>query len=137
MATRQSAALDRKKLLADPIMVSTIVVLITFLSLFILYPLAVLLVDSVYSKETGLTLDIFRRIFDMGTFRTAIKAKCPVVPIAFIDCFKVLDQKGSKPVSVQMHYLKPISYEEYKDLKTVEVAELVKSRIQEVLDANT
>ena len=72
MATRQSAALDRKKLLADPIMVTTIVVLITFLTLFILYPLAVLLVDSVYGKETGLTLDIFKRIFEMHTFRTAI-----------------------------------------------------------------
>ena len=72
MATRQSAALDRKKLLADPIMVTTIVVLITFLSLFILYPLAVLLVDSVYGKETGLTMDIFKRIFAMNSFRTAI-----------------------------------------------------------------
>jgi iron(III) transport system permease protein len=72
MATRQSAALDRKKLLADPIMVTTIVVLITFLTLFILYPLAVLLVDSVYGKETGLTLEIFKRIFGMHTFRTAI-----------------------------------------------------------------
>lgn len=72
MATRQSVALDRKKLLADPIMVTTIVVLITFLSLFILYPLAVLLVDSVYGEETGLTLDIFKRIFGMHTFRTAI-----------------------------------------------------------------
>ena len=72
MATRQSAALERKKLLADPIMVTTIVVLITFLTLFILYPLAVLLVDSVYGKETGLTLEIFKRIFGMHTFRTAI-----------------------------------------------------------------
>ena len=72
MAKRQSAALERKKLLADPIMVSTIVVLITFLTLFILYPLAVLLVDSVYGKETGLTMDIFKRIFAMHTFRTAI-----------------------------------------------------------------
>ena len=72
MATRQSAALDRKKLLADPIMVTTIVVLITFLALFILYPLAVLLVDSVYGKETGLTIGIFKRIFAMGSFRTAI-----------------------------------------------------------------
>ena len=72
MATRQSAALDRKKFLADPIMVSTIVVLITFLTLFILYPLAVLLVDSVYGKESGLTLSIFKRIFEMKTFRTAI-----------------------------------------------------------------
>ena len=72
MATRQSAALDRKKLLADPIMVTTIVVLITFLTLFILYPLAVLLVDSVYGRETGLTLDILKRIFAMQSFRTAI-----------------------------------------------------------------
>ncbi len=72
MATRQSADLDRRKLLADPVMVTTIVVLIAFLTLFILYPLAVLLVDSVYGKETGLTMDIFKRIFAMGTFRTAI-----------------------------------------------------------------
>ena len=71
MATRQSASLDRKKLMADPIMVSTIVVLIAFLTLFILYPLAILLVDSVYG-EGGFTLDIFRRIFDMYTFRNSI-----------------------------------------------------------------
>ena len=75
--------------------------------------------------------------FHGGSFRAALKAQCPIVPLCFIDSFKVLDQKGSQPVSVQMHYLKPIPYEEYKDLKTVDVADLVKSRIQEVLDANT
>ena len=74
--------------------------------------------------------------FHGGSFRAAMKAQCPIVPVCFIDSFKVLDQKGSKRVSVQMHYLKPIAYEEYKDLKTVDVAELVKSRIQAVLDAN-
>ena len=72
MASRQGASLDRKKLMADPIMVTTIVVLITFLTLFILYPLAVLLVDSVYAKDGGLTLSIFQRIFAMASFRTAI-----------------------------------------------------------------
>ena len=72
MATAQSAALERKKLLADPIMVTTIVVLITFLTLFILYPLAILLVDSVYGPDTGLTGTIFQRIFQMKSFRTAI-----------------------------------------------------------------
>lgn len=72
MATRQGASLDRKKLMGDPIMVSTIVVLIAFLTLFILYPLAILLVDSVYSSDTGLTMSIFQRIFGMQTFRTAI-----------------------------------------------------------------
>ena len=75
--------------------------------------------------------------FHGGSFRCALKAKCPIIPIAFIDSFKVLDQKGSQPVSVQIHYLDPIPYEEYKDLKTVEVAALVKARIQEVIDRCT
>ena len=72
MASRQSAALERKKLMADPIMVTTIFVLIAFLTLFILYPLAILLVDSVYGPETGLTMSIFERIFQMPSFRKAI-----------------------------------------------------------------
>ena len=72
MASRQGAALERKKLLSDPIMVTTIVVLIAFLTLFILYPLAILLVDSIYGEETGLTLSVFQRIFEMTNFRRAI-----------------------------------------------------------------
>ena len=71
MAKSQSAALDRKKLMADPIMVGTIIVLIAFLTLFILYPLAILLVDSFYGG-TGFTLDTFQRIMAMPTFITAI-----------------------------------------------------------------
>ena len=74
--------------------------------------------------------------FHGGSFRCAVKAKAPILPFAFIDSFKVLDQKGSKPVCVQLHYLEPIFYEEYKDMNTVEIAELVKSRIQKVLDEN-
>ena len=75
--------------------------------------------------------------FHGGSFRCAVKAKCPIVPIALIDSFKVLDQKGSAPVSVQLHYLKPIPYEEFAGMKATEVAALVKGRIQEVIDANT
>ena len=73
--------------------------------------------------------------FHGGSFRCATKSKCPIVPIAMIDSFKVLDQKGSKPVTVQIHYLKPIPYEEYAGMKPAEVAALVKSRIQEKIDA--
>ena len=71
--TAQGAALDRKKLMADPIMVTTIVLLITFLTLFILYPLAILLVDSVL-MDGHVTLKIFQRIFTDPTsnFPTAI-----------------------------------------------------------------
>ena len=69
--------------------------------------------------------------FHGGSFRCATKSKCTVLPVALVDSFKVLDQKGSKPVSMQLHYLKPIPYEEYKDLKPAELAALVKERIAE------
>ena len=68
--------------------------------------------------------------FHSGSFKCAIKAKCPVIPIALVDCFKVLDQKGSKQVSMQIHYLEPILYEEYADMNTTQLANLVKERIQ-------
>ena len=71
MAKNQGAALDRKKFFADPIMVTTICVLIAFLTLFILYPLAILLVDSFVTPE-GVSLSIFQRILGMSTFRKAI-----------------------------------------------------------------
>ena len=71
MARTQSAALDRKKLMGDPILVTTIVVLITFLTLFILYPLAILLVDS-FVGDGGFSFNVFKRIFQMPTFTHAI-----------------------------------------------------------------
>ena len=75
--------------------------------------------------------------FHGGSFRCALKAKCPILPICYIDCFKPLDEKGSKPITVQMHYLPVIPYEEFKDMNTVELAALVKQKIQDCIDANT
>ena len=75
--------------------------------------------------------------FHGGSFRAAVKAKCPIIPMAFIDSFRPLDEKGSHRVTVQLHYLTPIPYEEYKDLKTTELAQLVKSRIAATIEANT
>ena len=72
--------------------------------------------------------------FHGGSFRCATKSKCAILPVALVDCFKVLDQKGSAPVTVQIHYLKPIPYEEYAGMKPAEVAALVKQRIQEKID---
>ncbi len=68
--------------------------------------------------------------FHGGSFKCAVKTKCPVLPVALIDSFKVLDQKGCKPVKVQIRYLQPILYEEYKDMNTTELATLVRSRIE-------
>ena len=74
--------------------------------------------------------------FHAGTFKCVTKSKAPIVPFALIDSFKVLDQDGCGPLKVQLHYLKPIRYEEYKNLKTNEIAELVKSRVSEAIEKN-
>lgn len=71
MASSQSKKLDRQKLFADPIMITTIVLLVTFLTLFILYPLAILLVDS-FINEGTLTFDVFKRILAMPHFKKSI-----------------------------------------------------------------
>ena len=75
--------------------------------------------------------------FHGGTFKCATKSKCPIVPFALIDSFKVLDEKGSKPVTVQIHYLEPIYYDEYKDLSTNEIAAMVRGRIEKVIKAKS
>lgn len=76
------------------------------------------------------------REFHAGSFKIASKAKAPIVPVALIDCYKVFDQKGCKPVSMQIHYLEPIPYEEYKELKTPELAQLVHDRIEACVKEN-
>ena len=67
----QSKTLDRKKLFADPILITAIFGIFLFLVLFIVYPLSILLVDSVY-EENQITLSVFARIFGMSGFRKAI-----------------------------------------------------------------
>lgn len=75
--------------------------------------------------------------FKGGTFKSAVKAKCPIVPCALIDSFKPFDENSIAPVTVKLIYLSPIYYEEYHMLKTPEIADLVKSRIEEAIEANT
>ena len=72
--------------------------------------------------------------FKGGSFKSAYKAKAPIVPVALIDSFKPFDIKDTKTVKVQIHYLKPLYYEDYKDMKTTEIAELVKSMIVKTIE---
>lgn len=71
--------------------------------------------------------------FHGGTFKCATKSKCTILPFALIDSFKVLDHNGVEPVTVQLHYLEPIPYEEYKDMNTNEIAAMVHDRIEKKL----
>lgn len=75
------------------------------------------------------------QLLDMkgGSFKSAMKAKCPIVPVALIDSYRAFDTGSIEQIKVQVHFLKPITYEEYQDMKTNEIAALVKERIEACL----
>ncbi len=74
--------------------------------------------------------------FKGGTFKIAIKAKAPIIPVAIIDSYKVFDSKSLKKVTVQIHYLKPIYYDEYQDMHSNDIAKLVHDKVEECIKAN-
>ena len=71
--------------------------------------------------------------FKGGSFKSAMNAKCPIVPVALIDSFKAFDTNSIKKITVQIHYLSPLYYDDYKNMKSTEIAELVASRIQQTI----
>ena len=75
--------------------------------------------------------------FKGGSFKAATKTKCPIVPVALIDSYKAFDTGSIDELTVQVHFLKPLYYEEYKDMKTTEIAAEVKQRIEETIQANS
>jgi len=71
MSFSQKKTFDRKKLFADPFLITVIAGIFLFLMLFILYPLSILLIDSIY-PEGKFTFSVFGEIFGMHGFRKAI-----------------------------------------------------------------
>ena len=72
--------------------------------------------------------------FKGGSFKSAVNARCPIVPVALINSFKPFDIESIQKERVEVHYLKPIYPEEYKGKKTVEIAQIVHDRIQEEIN---
>lgn len=91
----------------------------------------VIFAEGTRSKKGNIVQD-----FKGGSFKAATKAKCPIVPIALIDSFKPFDTNTISPVTVQVHFLPPIYYEEYKNMKTNEIADIVQDRIQKTINEN-
>ncbi len=72
--------------------------------------------------------------FKGGSFKVSTKSKTPIVPVAIIDSYKPFDSNNIKKCTVQVHYMKPLYYEDYKDMKTTEIAEMVHDMIQEKIN---
>lgn len=84
--------------------------------------------EGTRSKEGNRLLE-----FKGGSFKAAMKAKCPIVPVALIDSYKSFDTDSIKPLTVQVHFLEPMSYGEYKEMRSVEIAAEVRRRIGQVI----
>ena len=75
--------------------------------------------------------------FMAGSFKCAIRAKAPIVPVAIIDSYKPFGVNSLRKVTTQVHFLAPIYYEEYAKMRTVEIAKIVKARIAEAIEMHT
>ena len=69
--------------------------------------------------------------FKSGTFKSATKASCTIVPVALINSFRPFDINSLKRETVEVHYLKPIALEEYFSMNTAQIAQMVQNRIEE------
>lgn len=72
--------------------------------------------------------------FKGGSFKSAMYAKCPIVPVAMIDSFKPFDTNTISPATVQVHFLPPIPYEVYGKMKSTEIALMVRGQIEETIE---
>ncbi len=72
--------------------------------------------------------------FKPGCFKAAIKAGAPIVPVALVNSYKVYNSWSILPAKTQVHYLEPLYPEDYKDMSTRQISEVVKSRIEDKLN---
>lgn len=72
--------------------------------------------------------------FHHGTFRPAVKAGVPIIPVAIFGSTRVLYKKPKyKKYPVFVKFLKPISPEDYKGLSTNQIAQMSQEMIEKVV----
>ena len=72
--------------------------------------------------------------FRPGAFNCVKKAKAPIVPVAIYDSHLPFDVNSLRKVTTQVCFLEPIYYEDYKEMTTQEISEMVKMRIEDCMD---
>lgn len=71
--------------------------------------------------------------FKSGCFKICLKSKVPIIPVALVDSYKAYNSWDVGKIKTQVHFLEPIFFEDYKNMNTHEIAELVKMRISNKL----
>ena len=79
-----------------------------------------------YGKKTDNSMEEFK----YACFLSAIKAKCPIVPVALIDSYKAFGENSLRRVYTKVIYLPAIPYEEYSHMKAQELSAYVQEKIR-------
>ncbi|MBQ7839266.1 MAG: 1-acyl-sn-glycerol-3-phosphate acyltransferase [Lachnospiraceae bacterium] len=72
--------------------------------------------------------------FLAGAFKCAQISRSPIVPVAIYDSYKPFGVNSLKRVCTLVSFLDPIPYEEYKEMNTTMIAQMVKQRIEEEME---
>lgn len=73
--------------------------------------------------------------FKPGAFKSACNGQATIVPVMLNGTYRVLNKKIKKKVyRVDIKFLKPIPYEEYKDISTADLALHVHNLVEEELE---
>lgn len=90
---------------------------------FIIFP------EGGYDKNGNTVFD-----FKPGAFKAAMMARVPIVPVALVDSYKVFQGFSLRRVTTQVHFLKPLYYEQYSSMSTREIAAEVRNIIENKIE---
>lgn len=72
--------------------------------------------------------------FKTGALKSAFDAKITITPIVLYDSWKVYGVSSIKLIEPEVHFLKPLKYDDYKDMTRKELADAIKRMMQSKLD---
>lgn len=73
------------------------------------------------------------RAFKPGSFKCATNAKAPIVPVTLIDSHLPYSSNVKGHIKTKVIFMKPLYYDDYKDMKTPEICEYVRNQIIECM----
>jgi len=69
-----------------------------------------------------------------GAFKAAMMAKSPIVPVALVDSYRAFGVNSLRKITTQVHYLKPLYYDDYKNMKSKEISDYVRLEIMKKIN---
>lgn len=69
-----------------------------------------------------------------GSYKIALKAKCDIIPVTCINSNKIGKNAPFRKTKVKVIFHKPITYDEYKDMQTIDLEKMIRDIINEPIE---